>query len=93
MLELLKYLIKYNEETHPAELYEVLIYRERAFAHCGGCDSRLQFPFVCVHIFPVASYLPPSESAVRGGKEGTEGGKKREIRIEKLFHLCCELRI
>lgn len=69
--ELLKYLI-YEEETHPAELYRVLTYRGRAFARCDGCDSRLQFPFVCEHISPVASYSPPSESA-----ESEGGGVKR----------------
>ncbi len=65
-VEILEYLI-YDEETHPAELRRVLIYRERAFARCDGCDSRLLFPFVCVHISPVASYSPPSESAESGG--------------------------
>lgn len=65
----------YDEETHPAELLGVLIYRERAFSRCDGCDSRLQSPFVCVHISPVASYSPPSESAESegGGVEQTEG--------------------
>lgn len=59
----------------PAELYRVSIYRERAFARCDGCDSRLLFPFVCVNISPVASYSPPSESAEseEGKKEQREG--------------------
>ena len=48
----------------------VFIYHERACVRCGGCDSRLQFPFVCARIAPVASYSPPSESAVRGRKGG-----------------------
>lgn len=50
----------------------VFIYRERACARCGGCDSHLQFPFVCVCIFPAASYSQPSESAVRGKRGGKQ---------------------
>lgn len=50
------------------DFLSVFIYRERACARCGGCDSRLQFPFVCVHIALAAFYSPPSESAVRERK-------------------------
>lgn len=67
---------------HSATSTSVSIYRERAFARCGGCDSRLLFPSVCVRISPAASYSPPSESAEsQEGKEET----KRDLRIQSTF--------
>lgn len=64
----------------------VLTYRERACAHYGGCDSRLQFPFVCVHISLVASYSPPSESSVRERGETKRGEREK-------CHFSCDSRI
>lgn len=71
-------LILCDEETRPAEINHVLNYRERAFARCDGCDSRLRFPSVCERISPGASCSPPSESAGRrgGGGGGAEGGRR-----------------
>lgn len=44
------------------------VYRERAYARCGGCDSRPRSPSVCGRISPEASYSPPSESVCREKK-------------------------